>query len=582
MTYKITHKNSTVSGTPPASGDIDVGEIAINAADAELYVKDTNGNIRKFQNTTTGTAAGVRFTQTGTGAVQRTVESKLQDVVSVKDFGAVGDGVADDTAAIQAAIDYVSANPIGGILAFPDGTYSLGGLLIASNITLDGGGCTLKAKAGTNCQMRLTGNSNIKICNFIFDCANLTLAGLPAQDTGAGACAIYNRTGLDPTNVTVDGNQFINIPMPVPITQKYHAIVFNGANCIVTNNYSDQSDGDTLNFNGGFAFVNNNHVRNSTDGGIAFNNGARGIISSNYLYRCNLGVGAGPEGDQSDPQKYHSLQVTSNTFDSCDWGINFGWFAYAGRTAPTNFVIDGNVLHNCKSYGFRYDGHAAGFKANGVISNNVFYRTGSNSYDGTNGTDSSDVYLVNCGDICCNNNTLSDPVASSFRRSFVIEASNRTVISSNVIEGGAVGYTTGVRYLGSSTNDAICASNAIRNVGIGVSLEGSGNGNFVTIKQNAISDFSTKGITVNNSCTNVNVTSNKLKSSANVIGIDLSPAVDICVCNFNSVETANTTAIIMNGPVSSNNYDISYNTVFGKLVTDGGPAGSTKRVTGNW
>lgn len=64
---------------------------------------------------------GGGFIQSGTGAVQRSVESKLKDTVSVKDFGAVGDGVADDTAAIQAAINAVNK----GVLYFPPGNYKI-------------------------------------------------------------------------------------------------------------------------------------------------------------------------------------------------------------------------------------------------------------------------------------------------------------------------------------------------------------------------------------------------------------------------------------------------------------------------
>lgn len=53
------------------------------------------------------------------------VETKLRESVSVKDFGAIGDGVTDDTAALKAAFDY--AIPLAKTVLFPSGTYKITG-----------------------------------------------------------------------------------------------------------------------------------------------------------------------------------------------------------------------------------------------------------------------------------------------------------------------------------------------------------------------------------------------------------------------------------------------------------------------
>jgi pectate lyase-like protein len=84
----------------------------------------------------------IGFRQTVAGAVPRTVHDKLGEVVSVKDFGAKGDGQADDTAAIQAAVNNSFISKEGGAVFFPAGNYIVTAEILISNlrISLHGAG----------------------------------------------------------------------------------------------------------------------------------------------------------------------------------------------------------------------------------------------------------------------------------------------------------------------------------------------------------------------------------------------------------------------------------------------------------
>lgn len=79
---------------------------------------------------------------TPAGAVNRPINEKLQDIVSVKDFGAVGNGIADDTTAIQAALN-AAFTAGGGSVYVPTGTYKITSpLIVRSNTFLFGDGAS--------------------------------------------------------------------------------------------------------------------------------------------------------------------------------------------------------------------------------------------------------------------------------------------------------------------------------------------------------------------------------------------------------------------------------------------------------
>ena len=223
LSNKVNKSGDTMSGNLAMSGNKVTGLGTTSSATDAATKQYVDDNALLYS----GSPA---FTQDGVGAVPRSWSSKLKDVVSVKDFGAVGDGVANDTAAILAAIN---SNASFLEVYMPPGTYRLSSPLIINrqNLTLTGAGraTTLYPDAGVTAIELAQGNgvSLTVLRDFrIYGNTNAT-GGIALGGFFVAFCQIHN---LSIENFTSFGS------FGIKMSKVQELDIFN---CVIMDNYNN-------------------------------------------------------------------------------------------------------------------------------------------------------------------------------------------------------------------------------------------------------------------------------------------------------------------------------------------------------
>jgi hypothetical protein len=388
-------------------------QLYVNANDFSITVNDSKNLFVYSFPEATGIgvgAANVEYNPPFTGAVTSnySVADKLSQTVSVKDFGAVGNGIANDTVAIQAALNsgaaVIQGVPGETYLVSASGTVSVNSvafsycLLVANGTTFDLNGSTVKqANAQNSSVIALNGLTDAGVINGTVD-SNEANQTTPATGSMAGVL-IHDCTRPQIDNITAINNR------------EYAGRFLKNTGGSYTNLSCLDSYGDGWSFgiDGGWsahitdAFIDNIYAENCL--------GTFGSLEGNpvifTVQRCQVGKVRGSNcaagikiQDSSSDSFFDSLTFTGPTNGSTNSGVKIQGNAGAG-IYPTRIRVNSINSRNCFGNGLfvndvnsveiaQYQGYQNGA---GVGA------TGSNQYDCTIEVNASGNVLLGAFDI---------------------------------------------------------------------------------------------------------------------------------------------------------------------------------------
>ena len=305
-------------------------------------------------------------------------------VFNVADFGAVGNGVSDDTTEIQAALDAANAAG-GGVVWVPPGTYKISNsLIVYSNTHVRGAGrgaTTLRGTAGAYSGKTINGGSSI-YCTIAMVSASrssvksLTVDHATNSTTANGIAIQFDGTETPSNMCVIEDCEVLGYD-----SHQYLIWNYMGVGSKIINNYIDggvtSRDGTVgqegiESYGGVDVLISGNTIKNINQYGIyLWGDTDSGpptsfTVSNNYLSVCHSGIRvaanaynirvfgnhcddcweAGIKVTCSSTTKLDDVGVFANTVDTADIGIYL--ISESGGTT-SRILVDGNSVNNTDS-----------------------------------------------------------------------------------------------------------------------------------------------------------------------------------------------------------------------------------------